>query len=51
MVKASDVYNIVHYEAAKVTDELQEVVIFVWIRSHTFLILPLQENKFRFSIP
>jgi hypothetical protein len=47
MVIASDVYNLVYYEVAKVADELQEVVIFVWIHSHTFLILPLQENKFR----
>ena len=47
MVNASDVYNLVHYEVAKVADELQEVVIFVWIISYTFLILPLQENKFR----
>ena len=47
MVNASDVYNMVHYEVAKVADELQEVVIFAWIISHTFLILPLQENKFR----
>ena len=47
MVNASDVYNLVHYEVAKVADELQEVVIFAWIISHTFLILPLQENKFR----
>ena len=47
MVNASDVYNLVHYEVVKVADKLQEVVIFVWIISHTFLILPLQENKFR----
>jgi hypothetical protein len=47
MVNAFDVYNLVHYEVAKVVDDLQEVVIFVWIISHTFLILPLQENKFR----
>ena len=47
MVNASDVYNLVHYEVAKVADELQKVVIFVWIHSNTFLILPLQENKFR----
>ena len=47
MVTASDVYNLVHFEAAKVADELQEIVIFVWIISHTFLILPPQENKFR----
>ena len=51
MVNASNKYNLVHYEVAKVADELQEVVIFVWIISHTFLILPLQETKFRFSIP
>ena len=50
MVNAPNVHNLVHYEVAKVTDEVQEVVIFVWIISHTFLILPLQENKFRFSI-
>jgi len=50
MVNASDVYNLVHYEVAKVVDELQDIVIFVWIISHTFLILPLQENKFRISI-
>jgi hypothetical protein len=50
MVSASDMYNLVHYEAAKVADKLQEVVIFVWFSSHTFLILPLQENKFRFCI-
>ena len=50
MVNASDVYNLVHYEVVKVADKLQEVVIFVWIISHTFLILPLQEYKFRFSI-
>jgi len=47
MINAFDVYNLVHYKVAKVADELQEVVIFVWIHSHTFLILPLQENKFR----
>ena len=47
MVNDSDMYNLVHYEVAKVADELQEVVIFVWIIFHTFLILPLQENKFR----
>ena len=45
MVKASHVYNLVYYEVAKVADEVQEVVIFVWISSHTFLILPLQEKK------
>ena len=50
MVSASDVHNPVHYEVAKVIDEVQEAVIFVWIIYHTFLILPLQENKFRFSI-
>jgi len=50
MVKASDMYNLVYYEVAKVVDEVQEVVIFVWMSSHTFLILPLQESKFRFSI-
>ena len=50
MVNASDVYNLVHYEVAKVVDELQDIVIFVWIISHTFLILPLQENNFKFSI-
>ena len=50
MVNASDVYNLVHYEVAKVADELQEVVIFVWIHSNTFLILPLQENKFRYIL-
>ena len=50
MVSASDVHNLVHYEVAKVVDEVQEVVIFVWMSSHTFLILPLQERKFRFSI-
>ena len=50
MVSSSDVYNLVHYEVAKVVDELQDIVIFVWIISHTFLILPLQENKFRISI-
>jgi hypothetical protein len=47
MASASDVYNLVHYEVAKVADKLQEVIIFVWIHSHTMLILPLQENKFR----
>ena len=47
MVSSSDVYNLVHYEVVKVADKLQEVVIFVWIISHAFLILPLQENKFR----
>jgi hypothetical protein len=47
MVNAFDVFNLVHYEIAKVADELQEVVIFVWIISHTFIILSLQENKFR----
>ena len=47
MVSSSDVYNLVHYEVAKVADELQEIVIFVWIISHTFLILLLQENEFR----
>ena len=50
MVNASDVYNLVHYEVVKVADELQEAVIFVWIISHTSLILPLQESKFRYSI-
>ena len=50
MVSASDVHNLVHYVVAKVADEVQEVVIFVWIISHTFIILTLQENKFRFSI-
>ena len=50
MISASNVHNLVHYEVAKVADEVQEVVIFVWIIYHTFLILPLQENKFRFSI-
>ena len=50
MVNDSDMYNLVHYEVAKVADELQDIVIFVWIISHTFLILPLQENKFRISI-
>jgi hypothetical protein len=44
MVNAFDVFNLVHYEIAKVADELQEVVIFVWIISHTFLILSLQEK-------
>ena len=48
MVSASDVHNRVHYQVAKVVDEVQEVVIFVWIISHTFLILPLEENKFRY---
>jgi hypothetical protein len=48
MVQTFDVYNLV--EAAKVADELQEVVIFVWTRLHTFLILPQQENRFKFSI-
>ena len=50
MVSASNMHNLVHYEVAKVTDEVQEVVIFVWIISHTFLILLLQENTFRLSI-
>ena len=47
MIIACYVYNLVQYKDAKVTDELQEVVIYVWIISHTFLTLPLQENKFR----
>jgi len=50
MVKASDVYNLVHYEVTNVAEEVQEAVIFVWIISHTSLIFPLQESKFRFSI-
>jgi len=34
MVSASDVHNLVHYEVAKVVDEVQEVVIFVDHFSH-----------------
>ena len=29
----------------------QELVILVWVSFHSFLFSPLQENKFRFSIP
>jgi hypothetical protein len=47
MASAFDINNLVYCEVAKVGDEVQDVVIFVWIHSHTFLILPLQENKFR----
>jgi hypothetical protein len=31
MISASYLYNLVQYEGAKVADELQEVVIFVWV--------------------
>jgi hypothetical protein len=41
MVSASDMHNLIHYEGAKVADDLQEDVILVCIQSHTFLILPL----------
>ena len=50
MVGASDVYNLILYEVAKVADELQELVILVWVSVHSFLFSPLQENKFQFSI-
>lgn len=36
MVKASDVYNLVQHKFAKVANELQEVVILVWLTSHSF---------------
>jgi hypothetical protein len=50
MVSASDMHNLVQYEVAKVVDDLQEVIILVWVPCDAFLLLPLQENKFRFSI-
>jgi hypothetical protein len=37
MVNASDIYNLVQYKVAKVADELQEVVIFVWCTCNSFL--------------
>ena len=49
MVGAFDVYNLVQYEVAKVADELEELVILVWVSFHFFLFFPLQE-KFWFSI-
>lgn len=40
MESAFDVHNMIHYEGAKVANEVQEGVITVCIHSHTFLILP-----------
>ena len=36
MVQTFDVYNLVHYEAAKVPDEIQEVIRVEWCRSNSF---------------
>ena len=41
MVDAFDVYNLVQYEVVKVADELEELVILVWVFFHSFLFSPL----------
>jgi hypothetical protein len=51
MVSAFDMHNLMQYEVAKVDDELQELVILVCVPFLFFLFFPLQENKFRSSIP
>jgi hypothetical protein len=50
MISAFVVHNLIHYEVAKVTDNLYELVILVWVPSRIFIFLQLQENKFRFTI-
>ena len=43
MVGASDVYNLVQYEVAKVADELLELVILVWVSFHSSLLSTTRE--------
>jgi hypothetical protein len=50
MVIASGRNNLVNDEVAKVTDELQELIILVYVPLLVNLFFPLQENKFRSSI-
>jgi hypothetical protein len=47
MVSAFDMHNLVQYEAAKVADELYELVILVHVPFLIFFVCPLQDNKFR----
>jgi hypothetical protein len=44
MVVASVAYNLIQYEVTKVADEFQEVVVFVWVSSNSYLFFPLHNE-------
>jgi hypothetical protein len=41
MEHTSAAYNLVHYEVAKIPDELQEVIRVEWCHSNSFFFRPL----------